>query len=131
PAGLHGYKMTRVFAEPISVQSGLEENQTWAQSYLDAWYLESDRLGTVTHRDTHSDYARYLRDLVDLSKIRPLTVVVDAGNGISGRTTPAVLGEQVLPGLPRKIIPLYFELDGTFPNHPASPIEPATLVDLQ
>src|SRR5699024_171896 len=81
--------------------------------------------------DTRIDYVRYQRDLVDVSKIRPLTVVVYAGNGMAWRTTPAVLGDQVLPGLPLKIIPLYFELDGTFPNHPANPIEPANLVDLQ
>jgi len=131
PAGYNGIKMTRASAVPISVETGLAEIQTLAQTYLDAGYLETDRLGTVTHRDTLSDYARYLRDLVDLSKIRPLTVVVDAGNGMAGRTTPAVLGDQVLPGLPLKIIPLYFELDGSFPNHPANPIEPANLVDLQ
>src|SRR5699024_12369087 len=80
PAGYNGIKMTRASAVPISVETGLAEIQTLAQTYLDAGYLETDRLGTVTHRDTLSDYARYLRDLVDLSKIRPLTVVVDAGN---------------------------------------------------
>jgi phosphomannomutase len=72
-------------------------------------------------------YAAHLLKLVDLSAIRPLTVVVDAGNGMGGYTVPAVLGS----GLPLTIIPLYFELDGTFPNHEANPLEPANLVDLQ
>ena len=72
-----------------------------------------------------------MRQLVDLSSIRPLKVVVDAGNGMGGMTTPAVLGDALLPALPLEIVPLYFELDGTFPNHPANPLEPANLVDLQ
>ena len=56
---------------------------------------------------------------------------MDAGNGMGGKTTPAVLGDALLPTLPLEIVPLYFELDGTFPNHPANPLEPANLVDLQ
>ena len=73
----------------------------------------------------------YLRTLVDLTGIRPLTVVVDAGNGMGGYTVPAVLGDAVLPALPLTIIPLYFELDGSFPNHEANPLEPKNIVDLQ
>ena len=73
-----------------------------------------------------ADYAAYLRGLVDLSAIRPLRVVVDAGNGMAGYTVPEVLG-----GLPLDIVPMYFELDGTFPNHEANPLDPANLVDLQ
>jgi len=58
-------------------------------------------------------------------------VVVDAGNGMGGFTVPAVLGDQVLPALPLEVVPLYFELDGSFPNHEANPLDPANLVDLQ
>jgi len=77
-------------------------------------------------------YAEFLRGLVDLSGIRPLRVVVDAGNGMGGHTVPAVLEDGAgLPKLPLEIIPLYFELDGTFPNHEANPLEPANLRDLQ
>ena len=73
-----------------------------------------------------------MRGLVDLSEVRPLTVVVDAGNGMGGHTVPAVLGTQAgLPALPLTVIPLYFELDGTFPNHEANPLDPKNLVDLQ
>ena len=76
-------------------------------------------------------YAAHLRSLVDLSGIRPLRVVVDAGNGMAGLTTPAVLGEAAgLPRLPVEIVPLYFELDGTFPHHEANPLDPDNLRDL-
>ena len=68
---------------------------------------------------------------MDLSASRPLTVVVDAGNGMAGYTVPAVLGGAVLDPLPLRIDELYFELDGSFPNHEANPLEPANLVDLQ
>jgi len=80
----------------------------------------------VTQRDVIAEYAAHLRGLVDLSGIRPLKVVVDAGNGMGGHTVPVVLA-----GLPLEIVPLYFELDGTFPNHEANPLDPKNLVDLQ
>lgn len=72
------------------------------------------------------EYAAHLLSLVDLSAIRPLKVVVDAGNGMGGHTVPTVLAP-----LPLDVVPLYFELDGTFPNHEANPLDPANLVDLQ
>jgi phosphomannomutase len=88
--------------------------------------------GTISERDVLSDYAEFLRGLVDLRKNRPLTVVVDAGNGMGGHTVPVVLGSHSgLPNLPLTVIPLYFELDGTFPNHEANPLAPENLVDLQ
>ena len=71
-------------------------------------------------------YAEYLRHLVGVQDIRPLKVVIDAGNGMAGYTAPAVLG-----GLPLDITELYFELDGNFPNHEANPIDPANMVDTQ
>jgi phosphomannomutase len=73
-----------------------------------------------------SGYADYLRTLVDLSGIRPLKVAVDAGNGMAGHTVP-----RVFDGLPIEIVPLYFELDGSFPNHEANPIDPANTEDLR
>lgn len=132
PAGYNGMKMTRAGAVPISSDSGLADIQRLAQGYLNLGFLEAvERPGDVVQRNTLTEYAQYLRSLVDLSAIRPLKIVVDAGNGMAGYTTPAVLGDEVLASLPIDIIPLYFELDGTFPNHPANPIEPANLVDLQ
>src|SRR5699024_5257798 len=92
----------------------------------------ADSPGGVRRRDVLADYAAYLRSLVDLTSLRPLRLVVDAGNGMGGLTVPAVLGTAAgLPELPLEVVPLYFELDGTFPNHEANPLEPANLVDLR
>ena len=131
PAQYNGMKMAKAGAVPVSSETGLYEIRDLAQRYLDDGVPAGERTGTVEERDILADYARYLRDLVDLSGIRKLKVVVDAGNGMGGMTTPAVLGDAKLEALPLEIVPLYFELDGTFPNHPANPLEPANLRDLQ
>ncbi|GAB3271330.1 phosphomannomutase/phosphoglucomutase [Sinomonas notoginsengisoli] len=132
PAQYNGIKMAKAGAQPVSSETGLKEIQAATEAYLAAGFVPGvDAPGTVAEREILADYAAYLRKLVDLSGIRPLKVVVDAGNGMAGMTTPAVLGDQLLPALPLDIVPLYFELDGTFPNHPANPLEPANLHDLQ
>jgi len=82
--------------------------------------------GTVQTRDVLSDYTNYLRQLVDLGGVRGMHVVVDAGNGMAGLTTPPLFGP-----LDVKVTELYFELDGSFPNHPPNPLDPANLVDAQ
>jgi phosphomannomutase len=129
PASYNGIKLCRVGAVPIGRDSGLAEIRDRAQHYLDA-DLRAGR-ATTKQVDLLGEYASHLRRLVDLGAIRPLTVVVDAGNGMGGYTVPAVLGDAVLDPLPLTIVPLYFELDGSFPNHEANPLEPANLVDLQ
>lgn len=142
PATYNGIKFCRAGAQGISLDTGLGAIRDRAQAYLDAGTARGgavaadipvvDAPGTLAHRDVLPAYAAYLRELVDLSSVRPLRVVVDAGNGMGGLTVPAVLGTAAgLPALPLEIIPLYFELDGTFPNHEANPLEPANLVDLQ
>lgn len=132
PAEYNGMKMSQSGAVPVSSDTGLYEIRDVAQGYLDSGEIPpADSTGTVTEMDLVSGYATYLRSLVDLSGGRQLKVVVDAGNGMAGKTTPAVLGDAVLEGLPLEIVPLYFELDGTFPNHPANPLEPENLRDLQ
>lgn len=133
PAQYNGIKMSKAGALPISSDTGLYDIRDLAQQYLDEGLpVSSDApQGSVSRRDVLADYSGYLRSLVDLSAIRPLKIVVDAGNGMGGLTTPAVLGDAVLDGLPLDIVPLYFELDGTFPNHPANPLEPENLKDLQ
>ncbi|MBM7782265.1 phosphomannomutase [Arthrobacter tumbae] len=132
PAGYNGIKMTKAGAVPISSETGLRDIQRLAEQYLNTGTIPAaGRRGEVGTRDVLKDYAEYLRGLVDLSGSRPLKVVVDAGNGMAGLTTPAVLGDALLPKLPFTIIPLYFELDGSFPNHPANPLEPENLRDLQ
>jgi phosphomannomutase len=124
PARYNGIKMCRAGAAPIGQETGLAEIRALAER--DSYDREPGRVGVVEARDLLGDYAAYLRTLVDLSTIRPLRVVVDAGNGMAGHTVPVVLA-----GLPVEVVPLYFELDGSFPNHEANPLEPANLLDLQ
>ncbi|GGL90032.1 MULTISPECIES: phosphomannomutase/phosphoglucomutase [Micromonospora] len=133
PAQYNGIKMCRSGARPIGQDSGLAEIRQRAQALLDAGEVGAAGQPTrsVEQRNLLPEYAAHLRKLVDLSGIRPLKVVVDAGNGMGGYTVPSVLGDAALPALPLEIVPLYFELDGTFPNHEANPLDPANLVDLQ
>jgi phosphomannomutase len=131
PARYNGIKLCRAGAVAMAQETGLADVRAGAEAYLVHGLPASRSSAGVQTRDLLSEYAAYLRTLVDLSGIRPLTVVVDAGNGMAGHTVPAVLGDTVLPALPLTVIPLYFELDGSFPNHEANPLEPANLVDLQ
>ena len=132
PAKYNGIKFSRAGAQGISLDTGLAAIRDRAISYLDHGVSQVDTPGSYEERDVLAEYAGYLRKLVDLSGIRPIRIVVDAGNGMGGLTVPAVLSDAAgLPKLPIEIIPLYFELDGTFPNHEANPLEPANLVDLQ
>lgn len=133
PAEYNGIKMSKSGARPVSSENGLFDIRDLAQTYLTDGIptLSFEMIGEVQEQDVLIEYSNFLRELVDLSKIRPLKVVVDAGNGMAGLTVPAVLGDAHLPGLPLEILPLYFELDGTFPNHPANPLEPENLRDLQ
>ncbi|HEY6799109.1 MAG TPA: phosphomannomutase/phosphoglucomutase, partial [Agromyces sp.] len=136
PAAYNGIKFSRAGAQGISLDTGLAAIRDRAADYLEQGIPDADAAGittgSVTEVDVLADYAAYLRSLVDLSGIRPLKIVVDAGNGMGGLTVPAVLGHAAgLAELPLEIVPLYFELDGTFPNHEANPLEPANLVDLQ
>ncbi|MGH3693195.1 MAG: phosphomannomutase/phosphoglucomutase [Pseudonocardiaceae bacterium] len=122
PARYNGIKLCRAGAFPVGQDSGLEEIRIAVERGIEP----GPGGGRISERALLGEYADYLRSLVDLSGIRPLRVVVDAGNGMGGYTVPAVV-----EGLPLDVIPLYFELDGNFPNHEANPLEPANLVDLQ
>ena len=127
PAQYNGIKLCRVGASPVGQDSGLSTIKAlvleWSQTGIPAY---DGPAGTVTERDLLGDYAEYLNGLVPLGASRRLSVVIDAGNGMGGHTVPAVLD-----GLPLDITPLYFDLDGTFPNHEANPIDPENLRDLQ
>lgn len=123
PAKYNGIKLCRAGARPVGAETGLVELRAMAEDGVPA---AQGAPGTITARDLLSGYADHLKTLVDLSAIRPLTVAVDAGNGMAGHTVP-----KVFEGLPISLVPLYFELDGTFPNHEANPIDPKNLVDLQ
>jgi len=129
PAEYNGIKLCKAGAAPVGQDSGLSEiRQLLESENLPSWVGEK---GTASHKDMLADYSTFLRELVPLEEIRKLKVVIDTGNGMGGFTVPAVLGNQLLPELPLEIDELYFELDGTFPNHEANPIEPENLRDLQ
>jgi phosphomannomutase len=130
PAEYNGIKLCRAGAAPVGEETGLAE----IRDMVSAGKLPKPaaEAGQLRERDMLHDYAAFLRSLVDLGGIRPLRVVVDAGNGMGGYTVPSVLGNEAdLPPIPITLSPMYFELDGTFPNHEANPIEPANMRDLQ
>jgi phosphomannomutase len=122
PPQYNGIKLCRAGAKPVGIETGLKDIKDLAERSL----LPAPATGSITSVDLLPGYADYLRKLVDISAIRPLTVAVDAGNGMAGHTVP-----KVFEGLPITVIPLYFELDGTFPNHEANPIDPENVRDLQ
>ncbi|MDX3356036.1 phosphomannomutase/phosphoglucomutase [Streptomyces sp. ME01-24h] len=127
PARYNGIKMCRAGAAPVGQDTGLAEIRRLVEQWSETGLPASDTTpGTVTQRDMLADYAAHLRTLVDLGSIRQLKVVVDAGNGMGGHTVPTVFD-----GLPLDLVPMYFELDGTFPNHEANPLDPKNIVDLQ
>jgi phosphomannomutase len=122
PPQYNGIKLCRAGARPVGIETGLKDIRDMAER---PW-PPAPVPGSTTPVDLLPGYADYLRKLVDISSIRPLTVAVDAGNGMAGYTVP-----KVFEGLPVTVIPLYFELDGTFPNHQANPIQPENVRDLQ
>lgn len=124
PAAYNGMKFTRSQAQAISLDTGLATLRD--ELAANALPPAAAKKGTVASRDVLEDFAEHCLSFVNRAKIAPLRIAVDAGNGMAGETIP-----YVFDNLPCEIIPLYFELDGSFPNHPASPIEPENMVDLQ
>ena len=124
PAQYNGMKFTRSQAQAISLDTGLAE----IRDRLVAGNLppKAQRTGSVSHRTILEDFAEHCLSFVDRAKIKPFKIAIDAGNGMAGETVPHVFSR-----LPCEVVPLFFELDGSFPNHPASPIEPENMVDLQ
>jgi phosphomannomutase len=116
PKQYNGLKWCRENAIAISSETGGDEIRDLA---LAGNFPASARQGEVAQRDVTDDYVRHVLSFIDVAKIRPLKIAVDAGNGMAGMIVPKVFAH-----LPCELVPLYFELDGTFPNHPASPIEP-------
>jgi phosphomannomutase len=123
PGKYNGVKFCRAQAFPISLDTGLGDIRDLA---ISGNFTEPAHKGQATQRDVTDDYVQHALSFIDVSKVKPLKVVVDAGNGMAGMILP-----RVFQHLPCTLIPLYFELDGSFPNHPASPIEPENIVDLQ
>jgi phosphomannomutase len=124
PAKYNGIKLCRAGAAPVGQDSGLGQIRGMVEQGVPA---HTGPTGTITQRDLLADYAAYMKHLVPgIEDIRRLKVVVDAGNGMGGLTVPVVFA-----GLPVDLTALFFELDGTFPNHEANPIDPENLRDLQ
>ncbi|MGP5035587.1 phosphomannomutase/phosphoglucomutase [Brachybacterium alimentarium] len=127
PPADNGLKLCLPGAAPISRDTGLDEIRRRAEAYLATGEIPTTGEGRVQVLDTLPDYAGTLHDLVTIPSERPLRLVVDAANAMAGHTAPAVLGR--LDQL--ELLPLHFELDGTFPNHPADPLNRENLHDLQ
>ncbi len=123
PGKYNGFKLCRAQAVPISTETGLKDIAALAQGGA---LPQPDHKGTVTKRDVLDAYVDTVLSFIDLAQVKPLKIVVDAGNGMAGLTAPALFKR-----LPCQLIPLFFELDGSFPNHPASPIEPENMAALQ
>lgn len=122
PAKYNGIKLCRAGAKPVGQGSGLEKIVEDLVAGVPSFDGDS---GSVDEKDVLAGYADYLLNLVPMDT-RKLTVAIDAGNGMGGLTVPAVFEK-----LPVDLKPLYFELDGNFPNHEANPLDPKNLVDLQ
>ena len=123
PAKYNGIKLCRAGAVPVGQQTGLEEIK---QMLIDGTPSYDGPNGAIAEQEILTGYADFLRHLVPLEESKPLVVAVDAANGMGGHTVPAVFD-----GLPFDVRDLYFELDGTFPNHEANPLDPKNLEDLQ
>jgi phosphomannomutase len=124
PAAYNGIKLCRSGAAPVGEDTGLAEIRTRLEK--GSRPASPGTPGTITRKDLTDGYVKHLRSLVPLHGMRRLKVVADAGNGMAGYMVP-----RVFDGLPLDLVPLFFELDGTFPNHEANPLEPANLRDCQ
>ncbi|HWR81960.1 MAG TPA: phosphomannomutase/phosphoglucomutase, partial [Candidatus Deferrimicrobium sp.] len=124
PKDYNGFKICRAGAEPLSGQDGL--NDIRDRLLDDAQMAKSPSRGVIVRKDITQAYAEHCLSFINPNKIKPYKIVIDAGNGMAGATLPPVLGR-----LPLEVIKLYFDLDGRFPNHPASPIEPENLEDVK
>ena len=122
PAEYNGIKLCLSGARPIGKESGLLTIERFVN---DGSPIDFRSVGNERDSDMLNEYVDHLLTLVDLSEIRPLKIVIDAGNGMAGHTAPAVFAR-----LNCEVIPMYYELDGTFPNHEANPIDPKNLKDL-
>ena len=128
PAAYNGVKLCKSGAVPIGQDSGLRRIK---QLILDGLPIANRPVGIESNRDLLDEYVDFLLSLFPeitdpKASLRKLKVVIDAGNGMAGHTAPAVMAQ-----LNVEVIPMYFELNGNFPNHEANPIDAKNLVDLQ
>jgi phosphomannomutase len=123
PPEYNGFKMCRKDAEPLSGEAGLDRIQ---EMVLKDDFPTSPKSGSVEERDVDDDYVDHILSFVDRKRVKSFKMVIDAGNGMAGKIAPKLFAH-----LPCKVIPMFFELDGSFPNHPASPIEPENIAPLR
>lgn len=123
PAEYNGIKLCLSQARPIGKESGLLAIEKFVR---EGSPITLRNVGIEKHQNMLEEYVDHLLTLVNLREIRPLKIVIDAGNGMAGYTAPAIFAR-----LNCEVIPMYFELDGSFPNHEANPLDESTLVDLK
>jgi len=123
PKEYNGFKLCRENAIALSAETGVFAIRDLVAAGA---FEDAPRAGRITHRDTLPDFTDHCLSFIDRDAIKPLKLVIDCGNGMGGLIVPAIFKH-----LPVEVIPLYFDLDGTFPNHPASPIEPENMLDVQ
>lgn len=127
PASYNGIKLSRAGARGISLDTGLAAIRDRAAVFFESGIPADSVTGSERNLSVMADYSNYLRKLVPLQGIRKLKIVIDTANGMGGLTVPVVLGDDASI----EIVPMYFELDGSFPNHEANPLDSKNLVDLQ
>jgi phosphomannomutase len=123
PGEYNGFKLCRAEARPISIDDGIAEIRDLVIQNV---FVDAEERGGLIERDVTDDFIDHALSMIDVSVVKPFSIAVDAGNGMAGKILP-----EVFKRLPCKLIPLYFELDGSFPNHPANPLEPENIRDLQ
>ncbi len=126
PAQYNGIKLCGSGAAPIGEDSGLADIKATARASAAGEVDDAETPGSLSSRDLLDAFADHVRSFVDVGSLRPLRVVADTANGMGGLVVP-----KVFESLPFDLEVMYPELDGTFPNHEANPIEPENLVDLQ
>jgi phosphomannomutase len=123
PGGYNGIKLCREGAKPVGEESGLFEVRDLAAANT---FTDVEKPGEVQEKDLTEEWIAHVLSFIDATALKPLRIAVDAGNGMAGKIVP-----ELEPYVPFEVTEMYFELDGTFPNHIANPLEPKNLVDLQ
>ncbi|HUI05225.1 MAG TPA: phosphomannomutase/phosphoglucomutase [Acidimicrobiales bacterium] len=126
PAGYNGIKMCLAGARPVGQDTGLAQTRAGAEEAMASGADEGRETGGYERHQMLDEYAAHVRSFIDVGALRPLTVVADTANGMGGLVAP-----RVFDGLPVRVEFLFPELDGTFPNHPADPIQEENLKDLK
>jgi len=123
PSQYNGLKICKKGAEPLSSQGELADIKNILAGDK---FITAAEKGSISERDVIPDFIDHVLSFVNLQQIKPFKIVIDAGNGMAGLIIP-----KLFEKLPCRLVPMYFELDGSFPNHPASPIEPENIADLR